>query len=550
MKNRKITNWTRRDFLKKTGLAAASAAVPSILYGCSQGDDFDVLIKGGLVYDGTLAEPRIADLGIKNGLIAAVGNIEGGAAKTINAQDLMVTPGLIDIHTHCDLTFKNTGMKRYMAYFMPSWKGNHNYLYQGVTTVVSGNCGYGYDDAAYWFDLVDSVGFGTNVAHLAPHGMIREALFGENQPAELNPQQLERLKGRVFDEMEKGAVGLSAGLEYAPGLLAPTKEYIELCKVVRNKGGLFTIHMRDESGAVNDGKPGILRSIEETVEIARRAEIPVEISHLKISVPFSGVEPNQLQDLIEEARQQGLDITADQYPYDAGSTYITYLLPDEFKTSNSVKDEYKTKEGRIRIVEAINKVFTYLGPDKTLITMYPQKESYEGKTIAELAEFEGREPTETYVDMVCEDVSPMGVFFAQDENVVRALMPRDYMITASDGWTVPKDMTRPHPRTYGTFPRKLRRYVMDDKLMTLSQAVRSMTSLPAEKFKLKNRGRIDVGQVADVAVFNPKTITDHATYQDPHQYSEGLVFLLVAGVLSVENGRATGDRAGRALKLT
>ncbi len=549
-------NLTRREFVGK--MAKTTAAVTLVgavpYWGCStekKSEDtiFDVIVKGGTIYDGTLSKPFVADIGIEGDKISAIGTLTQKAAKTIDAAGLIVTPGFIDIHTHCDLTFKRMGTKRYLSYVMPSWKGNHNYLYQGVTTVVTGNCGYGYTDAERWFSIVDSVKFGSNVYHLAPHGMIREELFGKNQPGELNAKQLDAIKAKVAEEMEKGTVGFSTGLEYAPGLMASTKELIEIAKVVQRYGGLYTTHMRDESGRVNaNGNPGVLESIREAIEIGKQADIPVEISHLKIAEPINNTRTSQLIDLIEEARLEGHDLTADQYPYAAGSTFVAILLPNKFKTSTGVKEEFRTTAGRKQIKEAIEEVFTYLGPEKILITMYAEKEEYEGKNIKEIAEMEGRAPSDAYVDMACEDPAPVAVFFAQDMGVVRDLMPNDYIITASDGWTVPKDMTKPHPRVYGTFPRKLRKFAMDENLMNLEQAIRSMTSLPAEKFNMKGRGKISQGNYADIAMINLKTLTDHATYQNPHQYCDGVVHLLVNGKVSMENGKTTGKRGGRALK--
>jgi N-acyl-D-aspartate/D-glutamate deacylase len=510
---------------------------------------FDIVIKGGTIYDGTLAKPYVADIGIQKDKIAAIGDLSGKAAKTIDAGGLTVMPGIIDVHTHCDLTFQKLGLKRYLAHLMPSWKGNYNYLYQGVTTVVTGNCGYGYTDTEHWFGMIDSLKFGSNVYQLVPHGMIRQELFGNDQPRELNAQQLDAMKRRVAEEMGKGAIGMSTGLAYAPGFLAATAEIVELARVVRRYGGLYTTHIRDESGAATaSGKIGVLESIKEAIEVGRQAEIPVEISHLKITAPINRTRAEQLLELIEDARNQGLDVTADQYPYAAGSTYLTHLLPDDFKTSTSVKEEYKTEGGRDQTRKAVKQVFEYLPPEKTLITTYQQKKSYEGKTVAEIAGMEGRSPAEAYAAMVCEAPAPMAVFFSQDMNIVRELMPREYIITASDGWTVPKGMTQPHPRIYGTFPRKLKKFVIEDKLMDLQLAIRSMTSLPAEKFNLKGRGKVAAGYAADIAVVDFDTITDHATYQKPHQYSEGIVHLLVNGKHSVENGRATGKRGGKAVR--
>lgn len=544
---------TRRDFIDQAGKTAAALIVfgSMPLNACSKGSadmEYDILIKGGTIYDGTLNGPIQSDIGIQKDKIADIGNLEGKGAKIIDARGLIVTPGFIDVHTHCDLTFKRMGMKRYLAYVLPSWKGNYNYIYQGVTTVVTGNCGYGYTDTEHWYSIVDSVKFGSNVLHLAPHGMIREELFGSNQPGELSQTQLSAMQRRVAEELEKGAAGISTGLEYAPGYYASTSELTELAKVAKKYGGIYTTHMRDESGSMDTGTPGVIDSINEAIEIARKAEIPVEISHLKINAPINDVRPEQVLELIEKARQDGLDIHADQYPYAAGSTYLTILLPDRFKTAVGVEDTFKTKNGRNDIQVAIKKVFEYLPPEKILITMYGKKEDYEGKTVQEIADLENREPAESYADMACEDTAPMAVFFSQDMDIVRGLMPRDYVMTASDGWTVPKGMTKPHPRLYGTFPKKIKQFAIDEKRMDFQMAIRSMTSLPAEKFNIKDRGLLAKGYFADIAVINPETICDRATYRDPHQYADGIECLLVNGKLSVEKGEATGKRGGIALK--
>ena len=548
---------TRREFLDKSVKTSAALTLagsfPTLVSGCSTNSqaDVDVLIKNGMIYDGTLKKPYVADIGIKGDKISAIGKLSSKAAKTIDATGRIVTPGFIDVHTHCDLTFQRSGRRRYFAYVMPSWKGNHNYLYQGVTTVVTGNCGYGYVGVNQWLDMVDAVGFGTNVYALIPHGGIREALFGMNQPGKLNQQQLTAMKNKVAEEMEKGAVGMSTGLEYAPGLLSDTAELIELSKVVRNHGGIYTTHMRDESAKIYpDGEKGIFKSIKEAVAIARDAQIPVQISHLKISSPINDTRSRKVLDLIEAARLEGLDVTADQYPYAAGSTLLSHLLPNDMKTSISIKEKYKTKAGRKEVIAVMNNVLNLYPPEKTMIAWYEEKREYEGKTLKEIAEMEGRTPAESYTDMVCEKKLPTAVYFFQDMNIVKELSTADYVMTASDGWTAPKGMGKPHPRVNGTFPRKLRRFVMDEKLMDLSTAIRSMTSLPAEKFNMKGRGKIEKGFVADIAVLDPQRIIDRATYTDPHQYAEGVVHLLVNGVLSIENKQITGDRGGRAVRLT
>lgn len=556
MDKRQEGNIDRREFLDKTGktiiLTAISAAIPSVFSSCSKRPAdaaFDILIKGGTVYVGTQPGPQRADIGINGDRICEVGEIEKNAARIIDATDCIVTPGFIDVHTHCDLTFQRTGWKRHLAHLKPSWKGNHNYLYQGVTSVITGNCGYGYTNIERWFGILHSVKFGTNVGHLVPHGEIRAELFEEKQPHELSIAQLDAMKERVAEEMDKGCMGLSVGLEYAPGYISKTVELIELAKVVGNYGGVFVIHMRDESGKIDEqGRIGILKSVQEAVEIGRRAEIPVQISHLKIASPINNTRASLVLELIERARDEGLDITADQYPYAAGSTHLASLVPLEFQTGTGLKDEFQTEKGREKVKEAVGKTFSYLPPEKVLITMYPEKDDYEGKTLKEIADIEGRSPLDSYVDMVCEDEAPIGVYFSQDINIVRELMPHDFVFTGSDGFTVPKNMTHPHPRCYGTFPRKIKKFVLDEKLMSLEQAIRSMTSLPAKKFKLKGRGEIAEGNFADIAVIDLKKITDSATYQDPHQYSQGIDYLLVNGEISIAKGKTTGDRKGRVVR--
>lgn len=551
----------RRTFLKQSATLSAAVAVSGMtpLTGCAKKHTgffksdavFDTVIKNGTIYDGTLSEPFIADIGITADRITAIGKLTGKALNTVDAKDHIITPGFIDVHTHCDLSFKRTGLRRYAAYVMPSFKGNSNYMFQGVTTVVTGNCGYGYTDTDHWLSIVDWVNFGTNVCHLAPHGMIRMELFGKDQPKELSLSQLDAMKNRVAEEMEKGAFGFSTGLEYAPGLLCSTRELIEINKVVRKYNGIYTTHIRDLTGKkYPDGSYGILKTLTEAVDTARAAEISTQISHLTLKVPFNGVTSEQILEIIDNAREEGLNLHADQFPYPAGATLLSARLPSQFKSDSGVLDTYKTREGRKLIKKAIEARFKYSGPEKIFIAMYPWHGDYEGRTLQEIAESIGKDPADLYVDFVCEDPAPVAIFFDHNEQVLNDILLRDYIMTASDSWTVPKDMTNPHPQAYGTFPKKLRKYALDEKQISLAQAVRSMTSLPAEKFNIPQRGKIETGYFADIAVINPKTITDHATYRNPHQYCEGIDHLFVNGTLSIEHGKATGDRHGLPIRRT
>ncbi len=550
MKNSGGSHHTRREFLFRSAAAAAAvSAIPSVLTSCAGGKhDFDYIIKGGTVYNGTGARPVVTDIGIKKGRITAIGKIEGSASTVIDAAGRTVAPGFIDVHTHCDLTFKRTGVKRHLSRVLPSWKGNYNYLYQGVTTVVTGNCGYGYTDTEKWLSMVNGVGFGSNVVHLVPHGMIREELFGDNQPGKLTRSQLDKMISRVEEEMDKGAVGMSTGLAYVPGLLTDTSEIITLARVVAKKGGLYASHIRNESGiGSKNGKPAVVNALDEAIRIGEEAGLPVQVSHLKISVPMGRAVPEMLMERIERARTEGLDVTADQYPYAAGSTHIAILLPVEFVSSSGVKEKYWTEEGNRTIQKAILQVFEYLPPEKILITMFPEREEFEGKTLKEAAEIMDLPPQKAYGKMVARKEAPVGVFFSQDMDVVRSIMPSDYVFTASDGWTVPKGMTHPHPRCYGTFPRKLGRFVREEKVMNLSRAIRSMTSLPAEKFSIRERGVLAPGNYADIVIVDTKKVIDRATYENPHQYATGIDYVFVNGTMAMEKGEATEDRGGISL---
>ncbi len=512
---------------------------------------YDVLIKNGTIYSGISEKPESADIGIQGDKIVALGQLDGKAARIIDATGLTVTPGFIDVHTHCDTPFRLSQSLAKRAPTIPSIKGNWNYLYQGVTTVVSGNCGGGYADLNQWFDLVDTIGFGTNVYHLAPHGSIRTEVFGDDQPIEPTAEQLDRLKDRVAQLMEMGAVGLSTGLIYPPGFLTKTDEIVELAKVAAAYGGIYTSHIRDESGRVNtQGERSVVASIKEAIEIGKRAEIPVNISHLKICEPINNMNARQILDVIEKARSEGLDLTADQYPYDASSTTLTAILPDKFVKSGGVKEEYKTRKGREEIKAAVSEVFDSHNPENIMISVFRRSSEFEGKNLREISEMLGQETADIFIELVCDDLPPQCIFFEQDIDIVREIIKQDYILTGSDGSTIRKDYFKPHPRSYGTFTRKIRKFVIEENQIDLAQAIRSMTSLPAEKFNMVDRGRIDKGACADIAVIDLDRITDRATFLEPHQYSDGIEFLFVNGVLSIDRGRATDGGGGRGLRRT
>ena len=359
------------------------------------------------------------------------------------------------------------------------------------------------------------------------------------------------MKRRLAEELEKGAVGFSSGLEYAPGLFTPTEELIELNKVVRKYGRIYTTHVRDLTGRTSpDGRPAVEVTLDEALDTARQAKVPVQISHLLIKAPLNNSRADKLMEMIDKARKSGLAVTADQFPYSSAQTLLSSRLPVEFKDLEGVREEFRTKEGRDLIRKAIEQRFAYSGPESIRIAMCPEHPSYEGMTLSEIAEVEGRSPSETYAELVCEKRSPMAIFSDQDERNVIEIMSKESIITASDGFTVPHGMYRMHPVAYGTFPRRFRQCVLERKEMSPSAAIRTMTSLPAETFNMKQRGKIAKGYYADLAVIDLQKFRDKATFTDPHLYAEGVVHLFVNGVQALENGKPTGKRGGRGMRIT
>jgi N-acyl-D-amino-acid deacylase len=324
---------------------------------------------------------------------------------------------------------------------------------------------------------------------------------------------------------------------------------VEMAKVAARYGGLYASHIRDESGRVSEDQDrGVLSAIKEAIEIGRRAGLPVHISHLKINAPFEGVKARQVLDLLEKARAEGLDITADQYPYFSGSAPLTLLTPAQFLKYGGLKEEYKTREGRQEIQRSATAVFSWLPPEKILISEYQPHREFEGLNLKEISDRVSKNPEEVFADLVSADRPPLAVFFSQDPTVMQEMMPQSYVFTASDGWTCQKDQMKPHPRCYGTFIRKIKKFSLDEKVLSLGAAIRSMTSLPAEKFGLKKRGRIAEGNYADLTLLNLYRLSDEATYLDPHRYPKGVEYVLVNGIPGVERGNPTGLEAGKPIR--
>ena len=516
-------------------------------YQASQEPTFDLIIKGGLIYDGTTAKPRVADIGIKGDKIAAIGTFSGQSRKVIDASDLIVTPGFIDIHSHTDLILQEKGIWRVIAYIKPSLNGNHNYLYQGVTTIITGNCGRGYTNTIKWLGWVDSLKFGTNVYHLVPVGAVREEIFGSL--ATLDARQEEILKKRLVKEVENGALGLSFDLSRKPDSLFSMEELVDIARSVKPYGGFIALNLRGNSGETDrDGNPEIIRSLQEAIEIGRLSGASIEISNLELKAPWKKLNYAKLDKLIRDAKLTGISIGADQSPYDTDFGTLIDLLPAEFVEKGAMKKEYKAPPGNSAVIKAIDKMFQNIGPEKFSIIRYPAVRAYEGKTIQQIAVFEGKDPALCYWEMAAKNTPPVAAITDSSDIFAQKAMPSELIFTASEGISFVKDTVWPHPGYWGAFPRKLRKYALEYKLVHLNDAIRSMTSLPAEKFNLKGRGQIAIGNFADIAVIDLKKIKDKATFMKPEQYAEGVEYLVVNGILSMAEGKPTGKKGGKAQK--
>ena len=510
--------------------------------------DYDLALRGGTLYLGGEAIEGQGDLAIRDDRIVAVGEAAGSARREIDATGLVVAPGFIDLHSHTDEIYRQAGW-----WPLPgSVHANQNFLFQGVTTIATGNCGSGYADpeeVRAWLARIDDLPFGSNVIHLVPHGQLRLEVMGGAQADREDPRptaaEMDRMKELLDAGMQAGAWGMSTGLEYDPGARAETEELVELARVVARRDGVYASHTRHE-GPVPEQ---VLASYGEAIEIGERAGIRAHISHIKLSGQRAHGMADQVIELVEEARARGVRVTADQYPYIAGSTTLTMPVPPEMRDGSKVLRRYCKGDGR---EELRARVAYYLAedtpPEGVMVSILPWKWWLQGKTVAEIAADRGDDPVEVTMDLAC-GWSGSGIYFNQNEAVVRELMQRSWVATASDGVAIFNLVGRwAHPRLYGTFPRKIRRYVYDEELISLPFALRSMTGLPAEIFEIPERGRLTPGYYADVVAFDPERLRDVATFERSGRYSEGVEYLVVNGVLSIDRGEFTGERGGHALR--
>lgn len=507
----------------------------SFTVGQADAVEADYVLRGATLYDGNGGPGVTGDVAIKGDRIVGVGKVTvKGNARVLDCTGLVISPGFIDLHTHSDFPLQDK-----------KTQSNLNYLRQGVTTVVTGNCGAGPVDTAAYFAKLDKQGVGSNVIHQVPHNAVREKVMG-NVNRDPTPDELRKMEELVDKGMRDGAYGMATGLIYTPGTYSKTEELVALAKVAAKHGGFYASHIRNEGETV-------MQAIEEILAIARRAGLRVHISHIKVSGRrVWGKAPDVIARL-RKAREDGLDVTADQYPYIASSTSLAAMVIPTRYREGSTKDflaKLDDPEHGPKIRKSIEDLIDGRNGGKSLrIARYAPKPAWQGKSLAEIADLEGK----SMIDIVLETqrqgmYSASVVSFGMNEDDVRLFMKEPYVATASDGSSMGPSKTVPHPRSYGTFPRKIGRYAIEEQVIPLEQAIRSASGLPADILKLPQRGYLKAGHFADIVVFDPKTFRDQATYDAPHQYATGVKHLFVNGRPTIEDGRFTETLAGRALR--
>ena len=518
----------------------------------------DLLLRGGTVIDGTGAPARKADVAVRGGSLAAIGDdLSADGARVIEVSGRVVAPGFIDIHSHSDeAMFVNGALE--------------SALHMGVTLVVCGNCGGSsapvsglaeaeldreltrlevkrtWSSFGEYADAVDQVRPSINVCSFVGHGTLRSCVMGaEARPP--TPAELADMRGLLARSMDEGAIGLASGLIYPPSAFGTTDELAALCEVVSAKGGLYASHIRNEGAKLLD-------AVEENIEIGRRSQVRVELSHHKASGQQNWGKVRDSAARIERARAAGVDVTADQYPYTASSTGLAVTIPNWVHEGGTVRMCERLRDGAVRARIRGEEVETGRAWDRIVIARARRHPEWSGKSVAELAQAARRDPLEWTCDALVEHEGAIDiVHHSMSEEDVRFVMAKRWISIGSDSRANapygPLSFGKPHPRSYGTFARVLGLYARDLKLLALEDAVRKMTALAASRLRLRDRGVLREGARADVVVFDPARVLDTATYDDPHRYPVGIEHVIVGGGLALEAGETTPERHGRFLRL-
>jgi N-acyl-D-amino-acid deacylase len=533
---------------------------------CAQAPQYDLVIRQGTVYDGTGTPGRVEDVAVEADRIVARGDLSGARGlQEIDAAGLAVAPGFIDMLNHSETSLIADGRSQGM-------------IRQGVTLVVFGESSMGpitaqmqkeqqqrqgdirfeitWRTLGEYLDSLVTRGVSTNVASFVSAATVRANEIGYDNRSP-SPDELERMRGHVRTAMDEGAMGLTSALIYVPGLFAKTDELVELAKVASASGGMYIAHMRSEGNR-------LLEAIDETLTIAREAHIRVEIYHLKASGESNWKKMDAAIAKIEDARKKGVEITADMYNYTAGATGLDAAMPPWVQEGGYDAWARRLQDAKLR--ERVRRDMTIAqddwenlmlaaGGDRTLLIGFRNEalRHYTGKTLSEVAKLRGRSVQDTAMDLVVEDGSRVQVvYFLMSEDNVKRQIQLPWVSFGSDAASMSTEgvfvRTSTHPRAYGNVARLLGKYVRDEHVITLEEAIRKLTSLPAATLRIKERGRLATGHFADIVVFDPRTIADHATYEKPHQYATGMKHVWVNGVQVLKDGEHTGAQPGRVVR--
>jgi N-acyl-D-amino-acid deacylase len=556
----------RRKFLKKTVQAFTAAGIGScrqLLQGSISKKKYDLLIKDGMVFDGRGRPGFVADIGIYSNIIETIGKIDYSQAKAvINAKNLAVSPGFIDVHDHTSVELL-VNPKAESA------------VHQGVTTTIGGNCGESpfpvppetleeqrknlkeeYDIDLNWQDIkaffarLEEKGMALNYATLVGQGTIRGAAMGFKNRKPTS-EELSKMKAMVAENIKNGALGLSSGLEYTPGSFANTSELIELCKVGAPYGGIYATHMRNEEDFV-------LEAVDEAIQIAQEAGVKLQISHFKVCYPQDWSKLNPALAKIEAAKKEGIDIFCDRYPYIAASTGLSILFALWAREGTNedfisrLKDPSLDSKLRASINDAEKKLGSW---DKILISSVASEKNrpIEGKNVLEASKETSKSPYDFMRDLLIQEKGRVDmVEFVMNEENLKKILAHPLVGVGSDGSAIAPygvlGRGKPHPRHYGTFPRVLGKYVREEKILPLEEMLKKITSLAAQRFGFERRGVIERNYFADLVVFDPDKIIDKATWTDPHQYPQGIEYVIINGQVVIQNGEHTGKLPGMILR--
>lgn len=495
---------------------------------------YDLVILNGKVVDGSGNPWFWADVGIKNGKISTIGKLNASDAKrSIDAKGLVIAPGFIDVHTHIEGGIED----------IPT---ADNFIYDGVTTLITGNCGSSYTDLANFFEGLRQKGISVNVGSFIGHNAVRRKVMKNVFRDPTAKEQIE-MEAIVEKGMKEGAVGLSTGLIYIPGTYSKTPEVVGLAKIAARYGGIYTSHIRNE-------EEGVKAAIAEAINIGREAQIPVEISHFKLSGKPLWGQSDQTIGMVENARKEGIDVNVDQYPYTASSTNLGTRLPSWALADGDSVVHLRLNDPKIRAkirdeMVAMVKADARTNYDYAVVARYRADSTFNGKSITEINAILGRKKgLATEADLIMDMVDKGGaqmIYHRMYEADVENILRYPNTMIASDAGVIRFGKDVPHPRGYGSNARVLGRYVREKHIISLEDAVRRMTSLPAQRFRIDDRGLLRAGYAADLVIFDPTIVSDKATYAQPHAYSVGFEHVLVNGIPVIENGKHSGSRSGQ-----